>query len=296
MITACELNAEWKGGTKFRSPIFSIFKRGKDGFTLVELLVVIAIIAILASILLPALAQGKEQARRAACISNFRELYLAWKLYIDDNNGVLPWNNIDPPRTGLPGSLDWVGGGLLPCNEVGDQRDATNVLLLTKIEGCIGIYLKEPKVFKCPSDRSAAQINGVKYPRVRSVAMNYLMDGEVTGESNPDFFAYGREGTLASHPPVDGGWVFMDTHEDSIGTGLFLVPRPSERPHNGWDQVPASRHNGGATVGFADGHVICHKWIDERTRQPVTGYALYGIAQPNNPDIQWMEDRSTVLK
>jgi prepilin-type N-terminal cleavage/methylation domain-containing protein len=81
------------------------------GFTLVELLVAIAIIAILASLLLPALAQGKEQARRANCINNFRQLHLAWKLYIDDNNGVLPINNYDAPVTGAGGGAR-LGRGL----------------------------------------------------------------------------------------------------------------------------------------------------------------------------------------
>jgi prepilin-type processing-associated H-X9-DG protein len=269
---------------------------GRRANTLVELLVVVAIIAILASILLPALAQGKEQARRANCISNYRQLHLAWQLYIDDNNGVLPINNIDAPTTAGGGGPDWVGGWMNPYHDPSDQRDNTNVLLLTKIPGCIGVYLKEPKVFKCPSDRSITKINGTIYPRVRSVAMNYLMDGEVTGESGVGFFGYGKETTLASHPPLESGWVFRDTHEDSIGTGMFLVPRATDLPHDGWDNFPASRHNGGATIGFSDGHVICHKWIDERTRQPVTGYSLYAVKQPNNPDIQWMEDRSTVLK
>ena len=67
----------------------------KKPFTLIELLVVIAIIAILASILLPALQKARARAHAAACINNMGTLAKAWSLYVPDNNGVAPplWNN-----------------------------------------------------------------------------------------------------------------------------------------------------------------------------------------------------------
>src|SRR5476649_1368440 len=76
--------------------------RRKTGFTLIELLVVIAIIAILAAILFPVFAQAREQARKTTCISNLKQLSLAYLMYVQDYDEIFPRrDNGDGPNPGV---------------------------------------------------------------------------------------------------------------------------------------------------------------------------------------------------
>lgn len=121
----------------------------RNGFTLIELLVVIAIIAILAALLLPALAATKERGRQAACWSNMRQLSLATRLYMDENEGGLfhhheGWVLDDGTQVDeLPTTIGGVAGG----GSGNSQAEKPWVILLQP-------YLKSRPVAFCPSDRS----------------------------------------------------------------------------------------------------------------------------------------------
>src|SRR5437588_7739 len=69
------------------------YAKATRGFTLIELLVVIAIIAILAAILFPVFARARENARRTACISNVKQIGLAWMMYVQDYDETFPPSN-----------------------------------------------------------------------------------------------------------------------------------------------------------------------------------------------------------
>ena len=78
----------------------------KKAFTLIELLVVIAIIALLMAILIPVLHRAREQGARAACLSNLRQLTLAWLLYAEDNDTKIVNGSTYFSRPGEPA---WIG-------------------------------------------------------------------------------------------------------------------------------------------------------------------------------------------
>src|SRR5262249_16401824 len=114
----------WKGVTTMTLRNRSI---DAHGFTLIELLVVIAIIAILAAILFPVFAQAREKARQASCLSNTKQLGLAYIQYVQDYDGYLP-----AAFSGWQGDVDWHDG-----NWWWGQR--------------IYPYIKSRNVYRCPS-------------------------------------------------------------------------------------------------------------------------------------------------
>jgi prepilin-type N-terminal cleavage/methylation domain-containing protein len=194
----------------------------RKGFTLIELLARIAIIAILASILLPALSKSKQSARRVVCMNNQRQLFLGWTFYNDANDGKLARN--ENGGGVMPELAAWVSG-IMDYEKEGRVKpwlsDATNQTLLDPGPyGSIGGYVGAPGVYKCPADTSWVLLEGSRYSRVRSYSMNRYFGQITTSNSKDDYRSFSTLGEL-SKVDFSQFYLFLDEHEDTIAGKFF---------------------------------------------------------------------------
>ena len=264
-------------------------QRASAGFTLVELLVVIAVIAILAALLLPALARAKVSAKRVGCINNQRQLAQVWVIYASDNNDWLPANGEFYPANTT--TRLWVQGAFAYTEA------ATNVsYILDSRYALFANYLKTTRVYVCPTDRSVVTIGTQSFPKLRSYSLNAYL-GWADASSWDTRLASGykifqKHSQLVAQMPA-GVFTFIDVQPDSICWPFFGVQMTQDSFFN----FPNSSHNRGGVLSFADGHVDYHRWRDQRT---ITAYSAdyhkHNDSSPNNPDLVWLRDRTTVRK
>ncbi len=125
---------------------------GPAAFTLVELLVVIGIIALLISILLPALGKAKDEANRAKCSSNLRQAGIGFRLYAADNKDYIPWRALALPGTSPAKYAPIVTVGSDSGYNGATEQSFGLALLLTPPYGVGRNYRPNNDVFFCPSD------------------------------------------------------------------------------------------------------------------------------------------------
>jgi prepilin-type N-terminal cleavage/methylation domain-containing protein len=200
------------------------------GFTLTELLVVLGISAVLLSLLIPAVAGSREQARRAHCLANLRSLTWAWLAYAGENRGRLCAASAG--TSDRSDFHDWVAAG--------DSADALRL-------GVLWPYVRDVRPYRCPGDSVNAN-------------HTYVINSWLDGEGPPAPGEWLPASTLARVRQASETLVFLE-RVDAAGTNdhSFVVP---PYPAEDWVDTPAlGLHGRVGLVSFADGHAIVWTWL-----------------------------------
>jgi prepilin-type N-terminal cleavage/methylation domain-containing protein/prepilin-type processing-associated H-X9-DG protein len=222
----------------------------RGAFTLIELLVVIAIIAILAALLLPALSRAKSRAQTIACINNLNQLEDCCHLYTADNDDFFVPNQVGgfvsgPSSTNSPTTVTNINSW---CPGIAPEDATLNNLQ----SGLLFPYNKSPAIYHCPADYSTVD-GRPDLLRTRSYCMDISL---ACSDATSTYWKF----TQILQPPLSNLFVFIDTQEDDIWDATFGIFSPDSYYADYWLDLPADRHQQGANLSFADGHVERWHW------------------------------------
>ena len=212
--------------------------RKRKGFTLIELLVVIAIIALLVSILLPALNNVKEKGKRTVCLSNLKQMTLGWIMYSDDNDDKLiePWARGYPPPP-----YSWV------YSPNPNASIAQQTLAIEK--GLLFQYIDSARLYKCPTGKPRELVTYSIVESMNGDSSICCLKEEMINKSRSDIRNPGNK------------FVFLDEGKwPGSPWGLHAG-------HMTWWDQPTIRHSDGTDWSFADGHAGYHKWKNKATKE-----------------------------
>ena len=256
------------------------------GFTLIELLVVISIIALLIALLIPVLRAAKERGQRAVCLSNLKQLTLAWLAFAEENgsNIVLgtPFTRSGPtdPSTGrmIVLTRGWLGWAFL-------FPESRSALIADPNKGALWPWIKDVDIYRCPRGLKghAATYATVSAARGRLVEGTYMESGtslsaigSAIGKRVGSTVLRLTKLTDIVSPGAGQRAVFIDDGQFSTGFDVcYLYPK--------WRQPspPPKHHNGGVTLSMADGHAEYWKWKGRET----VNIPLRRWPFPNNPNL-----------
>jgi prepilin-type processing-associated H-X9-DG protein len=245
---------------------------------------VIAIIAILAGMLLPALSKAKAKTLGVRCMSNTKQLQLAWALYSLDNEDKIVPNTFD--------NNSWIDNAwILSSDLVTMSTDATNKLIISR--GKLWRYNTSYDIYTCPADPPWPPRAKTKMRRNRSFSIQGRMGGpQATFEACTPKAAGGNHRVFvktsdAHNPGPANAMVFIDESEYVIDDGYFIVDAFADKT---WQNYPSSRHNGGGDMSFADGHSEVRRWQGSDTRTFKNTGGFVGATTPEGVrDLRWVQ-------
>ena len=235
-----------------------------QAFTLIELLVVIAIIAILAGMLLPALSKAKAKAQNINCLSNLKQMTLAWTLYAGDYDDRLVLNWLGTTNA-------WIGGTVSSMPGATNEMDIKN--------GRLYPYNTSTEIYRCPRDivpPAALKVALKGNRRTRSYSMQGRMGGNdtenwVLGTQYP---MRKKMGDITFPGPTEA-LVFIEESSITIDDGYFAVKAQGVLT---WQNSPSVRHSQATAMSFADGHSEIWRWLSLNKDQDLdAGVKIGGI-------------------
>ncbi|MBI3192765.1 MAG: prepilin-type N-terminal cleavage/methylation domain-containing protein [Pedosphaera parvula] len=270
------------------------------GFTLIELLVVIAIIAILASLLLPALSKSKDRAMNTVDFNNSKQIMLATHMYTGDNDERMPhptwagsgangWAYDERPMLGAIGSTSANQSPQQVANTISNQ------IARGFQAGQLARYLQEPKVLMCPKDVVESRGSKKDLFNQRNIKItSYTWSGHLAGYTGPrPATPSGQTHRITSFGPTRIFHWETDERDAFLFNDAGNQPTEgiSQRHAGGWTRQMRRDVKGSANVGCIGGHVINIKY---RTFYLLVGPSGYGPANitrrdPPAPNDMWYD-------
>jgi prepilin-type processing-associated H-X9-DG protein len=253
--------------------------------------------------LLPALSRAKSQGQGIQCMSNSKQLTLAWRMYSEDNKDVLLFGYSD---TVYP-TLVWSGPN--GYDESDTPTDPGNWDFVDGIEKSLMFPYCEKSIgiWHCPADPSfGINPQHVQGPRPRSYSMSNWVGGNGDDAGNGYRGGWGLDANFQvfrklsdmTQPGPSTTFVLLDENQHTINDGYFVVEMDgwtgSPNANEQLVDYPAYYHNNAAGFSFADGHSEIHSWKDHHITAPPASYPIVTI--PDSPDVFWMQFHSTRIQ